>query len=52
MVEEVVVHKIPVALVMLSGKTYIFVHIKCYNILKGDVARLIHFNKSFVYAKR
>jgi len=51
-IEEVVVHKIPVALVVLSGQTNVLVHIKGYNILKGDLAGLIHFDQVAVNAQR
>ena len=50
-VEEIIVHEVPVALVMLAGQTYVLVHIEGHNVLEGDLARLIHFNESLVNAK-
>jgi len=52
MVEEIVMHEVPVALVVLSGQTYIFVHIEGNNVLEGNLARLIHFDESLIYTQR
>jgi gamma-glutamyltranspeptidase len=52
MIEEVIVHEVPIALVVLSGKTYVFVHIEGNYVLKGNLARLVLLDKSFVNAER
>ena len=51
MVKEIIVHEVPVALVMFSGKANIFIHIECYYILECNFACLVHFDKSLVNAK-
>ena len=50
-IEEIIVHKVPIALVMLSRKSYVFVHIEGYDVLEAYLACLIHSNKPFVNAK-
>ena len=42
MVEEVVVHEIPVALVMLVGQAQVFVHVEGHHVFEGHFAGLIH----------
>ena len=51
-VEEIVVHEVPVALVMLSGQTNILVHIEGHNILEGDLTGLVHLDEALVNAQR
>ena len=52
MIEEVVVHKVPVALVVLSGQSNVFIHIEGNNVLKGNLTCLVHLDKSFVNTER
>ena len=51
-VEEVVVHEVPVALVMLAGQTNVLVHIEGYHILEGDLAGLILLDQALVNTQR
>ena len=52
MIEEIIVHEIPVALVMLARETYIFVHVECDDICKTHFAGLIHADKLLINADR
>ena len=51
-VEEIIVHEVPVALVMLTGQADILVHIEGNNILKGYFASLILLNQALVNTQR
>ena len=51
-VEEVIVHKVPVALVVFTGQADILVHIEGNNILKGYFASLILLNQALVNTQR
>jgi len=51
-VEEIGVHEVPVALVMLTGKTNVLVHVEGNNVLEGNLACLVHFDKILVNAER
>ena len=50
MIKEIVMHEVPVALVMLVGQTEIFIHVEGHDILKADLACLVHADKLLVNA--
>ena len=52
MIEEVVVHEVPIALVVLSGKTDVLVHIEGDDVLEGNLACLVHLCKSLINSER
>ena len=52
MVKEILVHKVPVALVVLARQTDVLVHIEGDDVLKGHLARFIHLNEVAVYTER
>ena len=52
MVEEIVMHEIPVALVMLMGQSQIFVHVKGHDIGKAQLAGLILFDQLLIDTDR
>ena len=43
-------HEIPVALIVLFGKSHILVHVEGNDVLEGDLARLIHSHQLIVNA--
>ena len=49
MIEKIVMHKIPVALVVLAGQSQVLVHIESHDILERELTRLILFHKFVVY---
>ena len=52
MIEEIVVHKVPVALVMLVRQTDILVHVECNDILEGDLAGLVLTDQFSIHTQR
>ena len=52
MIEEVVVHEVPVALVVILGKTNVFVHIEGNYVLEGNLTLLIHLDELLVNSER
>ena len=51
-VEEIVVHEIPVALFVLTRQSHVFVHVERDNIAEGHLARLVHLNEFLIDADR
>ena len=52
MVEKIIVHKIPVALIVLVRETKVFIHVECYYIGKRYLARLVHSYEFLVNTNR
>ena len=52
MVEEIIMHKIPIALVVFFRKSDVFVHVEGYDVFKAELAGFVHGDKSFIYAER
>ena len=50
MVEEIVVHEVPVALVMLMGQAHVLVHIEGDDVGKRELPGLIHAHELLVHA--
>ena len=50
-IKEIVVHKVPIALIVLLGKTEIFVHIERNYVLKRKLAVFVHLCKVLIYAQ-
>ena len=51
-VEEIIMHEIPVTLVMLMRKTEIFIHVECNDILERELAGLVLCYKVLIYTDR
>ena len=51
-VKEIVVHKVPVALIMLTRQANVFIHIKGNYVLKGHFTGLVLFNQTLINAQR
>mgnify|MGYP003305929392 CR=1 FL=1 len=47
-VEEIVVHEVPVALVMLPGQAHILVHVEGHHILEAHFTGLVHLNQALI----
>ena len=52
MIEEIVMHEIPVTLVMLMGKSQILVHIEGHDIGKAQLAGLVLLDQLLIDANR
>ena len=52
MIKEIIMHEVPVALVVLFGKSYILVHVEGNDVLEGNLACLIHSYQLIVDADR
>ncbi len=52
MIEEVVVHEVPIALVMLAGKAYVLVHVEGDDVLKGNFSGLVLLDQALVNTQR
>jgi hypothetical protein len=52
MVEEIIVHEVPVALVMLTGQTNILVHVESNNILEGHFTSLVLLDQALIDTQR
>ncbi len=51
-VKEILVHEGMIALLMVAGNAYIFVHVECHYILERYFALLVEFYQTAVHAQR
>ncbi len=51
-VEEVVVHEVPIALIVLMRKAEVFVHVEGNDVFETDLTRFVHANKLLINADR
>ena len=52
MVEEIIMHEVPVALVMLSGQANILVHVEGDHVLEGHFPGLVHLDQALIDTQR
>ena len=52
MIEEVVMHEVPVALVVLMRKSEVLVHVECNDVGKAELAGLVLGDEFLIYADR